>query len=156
MEVREGRSGDPATWDDWIRGSSGRMGRRSLPLRCEECLEIGDWWPVHCVGECVGIMCGEDHSGWCIGPAFRRLDGPPDCFRIARQNIQPTYHTFFDAPSKPTMASVNLDSSHHHQPLPSTVRPVQRRATARNRGTFTVSNAHVTDEENDGPLLSLG
>ena len=54
------------------------------------------------------------------------------------------------------MASVNLDSSHHHQPLPSAVRPVQRRPTAENRGPSTVSNAHSSDEENDGPLPSLG
>ncbi|KAK3166763.1 hypothetical protein OEA41_009888 [Lepraria neglecta] len=39
------------------------------------------------------------------------------------------------------MASVSLDSLHQQQPLPSAVRPVQRRSAARNRGASTVSNA---------------
>lgn len=38
--------------------------RRGLPLRCEESLDIGDWWPMGCGGDGVGFVCGQDCSEW--------------------------------------------------------------------------------------------
>ena len=88
------------------------------------------------------MVCGEDRSScrvslWvCNKPPFAASMGLETAFTLTDETFRLSI-PIFDAPSKPTVTFVNLDSSHHHRPL------------------SMKSYLQAGDEGHDGPLPSF-